>query len=377
MIYLDNSASTYVKPKEVIKAVNDALLNFTANPGRSGHAASIHTAMEIERVRARLTDMFGCQGHAIFTHNCTSALNLALLGSLKPGGHIVCTENEHNSVLRPLEHLKNKSLIDYTIAFQHDDKGIKKEDIIPLLRDNTYLVVCNHISNVNGDKADIAEIGKECKKRGILFLVDGAQSLGHTRVNMCEDNIDMLAFAGHKGLYAPQSIGGLLINGDVHLEPIVFGGTGTNSLELIQPQEPPERYESGTISTPLILGLGAGVEFVQTHFDEIKNRLDDLTTYLNYELSKLPVECYTHPENANGVLAFNIKDVPSNEFATYLDEKWGICVRGGYQCAPIKHQALGTLEQGVVRVSLSYFNNFSQVQRLLFAIKTYLRKNSI
>ncbi len=378
MIYLDNSASTYVKPKQVIKAVTDSLTYFTANPGRSGHKASIKAAMEVENTRIKLAKMFDCPAseNVIFSANCTDALNLAIRGSAREGGHVITTENEHNSVLRPLESLKQEGKIDYSIAYQSQKGMLKAEDIQPLIRDNTYMVVCNHMSNVNGDIADIEEIGELCKKHNLLFLVDGAQSLGHLPLQMQKMNVNMLTFAGHKGFYAPQSIGGLLLNG-VELSPIRFGGTGTNSLELIQPPDPPERYESGTISTPLIMGLSAGIDFVKEHYEEIKNRLDDLTTYLNYELSKLPVITYTHPNNAHGVLAFNIPKVHSNELTNYLDEKWDICVRGGYQCAPIKHKALGTLDQGVVRVSISYFNNFSHIQRLLTAIKTFLRKTAV
>ena len=378
MIYLDNSASTYVKPKEVIRAVNESLMHYSANPGRSGHKASVRAAMEVENTRVKLAEMFNSESseNVIFTNNCTDALNLAILGSAKKGGHVICTENEHNSVLRPLEHLKDSGIIDYTIAYQSERTGIKAADIEPLIRDNTYLVICNHISNVNGDKADIEAVGQLCQKHNILFLVDGAQSAGHEQIDMAAYHINMLSIAGHKGFYAPQSIGALIINGKVDLQPIRFGGTGTNSLELFQPLQRPERFECGTLSTPLIMGLSAGIDFVKNNYNEIRYRLDDLTTYLNYELSKLPqVTSYTQPENAHGVLAFNVENVHSGEMANYLDEKWNICVRGGYHCAPIKHTALGTIDQGAVRVSISYFNNFSDIQRLLQAIKSFVKRH--
>lgn len=378
MIYLDNSASTFVKPKEVIHAVNEALTQFTANPGRSGHKASIKSAMEVENARINLAEFVNAPSSekVIFTQNATQALNLAILGSAKKGGHVICTENEHNSVLRPLEHLKNLGIIDYTVANQSDRLGIRRQDIEKEIRPNTYLVVCNHISNVNGDKADIEEIGLLCKQRNLLFLVDGAQSAGHEEIDMQKFNINMLAIAGHKGFYAPQSIGALICNGDFSLEPILFGGTGTNSLELFQPPQYPERFESGTLSTPLIVGLNAGINFVKQNYEGIRNRLDDLTTFINYEFSKLPIISYTQPENSHGVIAFNIDGVNSNDFANYLDERWNICVRGGYHCAPLKHKALGTLEQGAVRASLSYFNTFSDAQRLVTACKTFLKKRA-
>lgn len=371
MIYLDNSASTLIKPREVVKAVNDSLLHFGANPGRSGHRASIKTAMQIEEAREHVANHFGIDNgqNVIWTQNCTQALNLAIIGSAKQGGHVVCTENEHNSVLRPLEYLKAQGIIDYSIAFQSNKLGIKLEDIKKEIKPNTYMIICNHISNVNGAIADIKSIGKYCKEHNIIFLVDGAQSCGHIKVNLKENNIDYYTVAGHKGFYAPQSIGALVMNDNYRPSPIVFGGTGTNSLDLFQPDIYPERLESGTISTPLIMGLNAGVQFVENYFNDINSKIDDLTTYFNYELGKMGITSYTEPENAYGVIAFNIKDIDSGEIASLLSEKYDICVRGGYHCAPIKHKALGTLSQGAVRVSISYFNTFSEIQRLVSVIK--------
>lgn len=374
MIYLDNSSSTFIKPKEVVRAVNDSLIKLTANPGRAGHRASINAALAVQSVREKLAHFVGCPDpcNVIFTSNCTEALNLAILGSARDGGHVVCTENEHNSVIRPLEKLKERG-ISYSVARQHQKGRLTVEDIKAQIRPETYLIIANHVSNVNGDYADIKAIGQFAHEKGLLFLVDGAQSVGHEDVDMAAWHINMLSIAGHKGFYAPQAVGALCLNG-VQLEPIKFGGTGVNSLELVQPQNSPERYESGTLSTPLIMGLGAGIDFVSAHYEEIRNRLDDLTTYVNYELSKLPVKSYTHPSNSNGVLSFNIADIDSAEVANYLDEKWAICVRGGLHCAPTKHKALGTLDQGTVRVSFSYFNNYPQAEKLIQAIKVYLRK---
>lgn len=379
MIYLDNSATTFIKPKEVLKAVNDSLMFYSANPGRSGHKASIKTALKIEETREHLASHFNADNgeNVIFTHNCTQALNLAILGNAKKNGHVICTENEHNSVLRPLEYLKTQGIIDYTVAFQKNKKGITLDDIKPLVKENTYMVICNHISNVNGALCDIDEIGTYCKENNIIFLVDGAQSCGHLKIDIKKSNIDFLAVAGHKGFYAPQSIGCLIMNDNFKPEPIVFGGTGTNSLELFQPDIFPERLESGTISTPLIFGLNAGLTFVENNFKEISSKIDDLATYLVYELQRLGITCYTEPENAFGVIAFNIGNLDSGEVASILSEKYDICVRGGYQCAPLKHKALGTTNQGVVRVSISYYNTFSEIQRLIYAIKHIAKANGM
>ena len=376
MIYLDNSATTLVKPKNVISAVNEALIHYSANPGRSGHSASIKCALKIEQTREKLAKHFGLSlpQNVIFTANCTTALNMAIFGCLDKGDHVIATENEHNSVLRPLEALKKEGVIDYDIAFQSSPIGITVDDIKPLLKKNTKMIIVSHISNVNGAKANIKEIGQFCKQNNLLYLVDCAQSCGHEHINMEEDGINLLAFAGHKGFYAPLAIGGLLVNTDKTIKPLLYGGTGTNSLELFQPFSLPERLESGTISSPLILGLSAGVDFVEEYFDEIKYKLDDLTTYLNFELNKLDFQVYTEPENANGVIAFNLEDYDSAEIATILNEKYGICVRGGYHCAPLKHKALKTLGQGAVRVSLSYFNTFTDIQKLTSALKNIKSK---
>lgn len=376
MIYLDNSASTLVKPKNVQKAVLNALSFYSANPGRSGHKQAIKAALEVEKTRSLVANHVGTTSDKIiFSLNCTDSLNLAILGSHFLGGHVVCTENEHNSVLRPLEHLKTiDSEFSYSVAKQSGKFGIVWEDIEKCLTEKTYLVVVNHISNVNGDVADIETIGKELKERNILFLVDGAQGGGHFRYDMQKMNINMLALAPHKGFYAPQGVGCLALNGDFSLSPVRFGGTGTNSLELIQPETLPERFESGTINTPAILGFGEGVRFVEQNFQQIQAKLEDLITYLHYELSKLPVKIYTKTENTSGVFAFSIPGVDSTEISNYLDEKWDICVRSGYHCAPLKHKALGTLDSGAVRISLSFFNTYQEIEKLVFAIKHFLKR---
>lgn len=379
MIYLDNSASTFTKPKEVLKAVNEAMLKFTANPGRSGHKASLNTAIQVQNVRSQLKDFFNAENeqNVIFTQNCSEALNLAILGSKKKGGHVICTENDHNSVLRALQHLKDENEIDYSVAYQKELGKLTVEDIKKHVKPNTYMVICNHISNVNGDKAEIENIGKFCHENGLLFLVDGAQSAGHEEIDMQKFHIDFLTIAGHKGFYSLQGVGALIARNIEALSPIKFGGTGTNSLELRQPLSSPERFEVGTLPSQNIVSLGAGIDFVTTNYSYIREKLDDLTTFLNYSMSSLPVKIYTLPFNSSGVFAYNITDIHSNDISSYLDEKWSICVRGGYHCAPKKHEALKTLEQGVVRVSFSYFNNISDIQHLLNATKTYLRKNHI
>ena len=376
MIYLDNSASTLIKPKEVQQMVGLALNKYSANPGRSGHKASLITANQVEYIREKIAEMMGSSHfeRVIFTQNCSDSLNLAILGSVRKNGHIICTENEHNSVLRPLEYLKQTGVIEYSIAKQSSSIGITIEDIKKELKNNTYLIICNHISNVNGDTAEIEKIGQFCRKNNLLFLVDGAQSGGHEEINMEKQNIDMLALAPHKGFYSLQGLGVLLFSERVDINPIRFGGTGTNSLELKQPDIYPEKLEVGTIPTPAILAFGGGINFVEKNYREIREKLDDLTTFLHYELAKLPVKIYTNPQNSNGVLSFNLPNIHSNDVSSLLDQKYGICTRGGYHCAPKKHEALGTLDTGAVRISLSYFNTINDIQHLINSLK-HLIKN--
>ncbi len=376
MIYLDNSATTRNKPPQVISEVTKALTNLSANPGRSGHVASLLAAIAVGEVRENICQFVNAPRaeNIIFTQNCTDALNLAILGSAKQGGHVITTAFEHNSTLRPLCELEKNGIIELTIVQPKNAFEITREDIEPYIKPNTYLITTVHISNVDGAKADVKNIGKLCKEKDILYLVDGAQSGGHECINMQKDNISLLALAGHKGLYGPQGIGVLAINDNVELKPIRFGGTGTASISTLQPTEFPECFESGTIATPNILGLGAGIKFVQKNQKEINEKIEKLTKKLILKLKNIEnIKIYTELNNLNGVIAFNIKDIESAIVSEYLNEKYQICVRSGLHCAPLKHKHLGTIEQGVVRVSLSYFNTEEEINKLILAIKNFMK----
>ena len=369
MIYFDNSATTLVKPKEVISAVMEGLTKYSANPGRSGHKLSMICASKVENIRNKVKKFINSD-NAVFTENCTDALNLAILGTIKSGGHIICTSNDHNASARPIYEMAKKYNIEVSVATTSKAGILLAEDISKHIKNNTYLVCVNHMSNVDGEIADIENIGNLCKQNGILFLVDGAQSAGHLKIDMKKYNIDMLSLAPHKGLYSPQGVGVLGFNNGIELNPIRFGGTGTEGENIYQPTTSIERFESGTLPTPNILGLGAGIDFVTSHFIEINSKIDDLSTYLNYELSQINgVKVYTHPQNSYGVIGFIIKDFGSTEVSQILSEKYNMCVRGGLHCAGLKHKFLGTLDQGVVRASLSYFNTFTECEKFVRAIR--------
>ncbi len=368
MIYFDNAATSFKKPLGVKIAILKAINHCTANPGRSGHRASLKAGLEITKARLKIKNFFNCESenNVIFTQNCTDALNLAILGSLKDGGHVVVSCFEHNSVLRPLKHLEDSGKITLSIVYPKGHNYITLQDILPYIKSNTYMVCLSHISNVTGNINDIVSIGKYCKDNNITFLVDAAQSCGHVDIDMQRDNIDLLAFAGHKGLFAPLSIGGLCINNDNKLNNIRFGGTGTNSIELSQPKFAPEKYESGTLSTPLIMGLSAGVSYVAKHFERNIQKIKYLTKYLISRLSSMPnITLYTNHESIYGVVCFNIKDYDSVEISSYLDEKYNIAVRGGLHCAPLSHKHLGTTKTGAIRISLNHYNTKRQIDKLI------------
>jgi len=372
MIYLDNAATTNHKPFCVKYAVVKAMSKkYSANPGRSSHKPSIKSAMKILKAREEIANFFGLtnENNVIFTSGCTESLNLAILGSVKQNGHIITTIFEHNSVLRPLYYLKEKKLIDYTIVKPNFYGDITKKELQEVVKPNTYMLIVNHISNVTGKEINLQECGKFAKENNLLFLVDAAQSAGHKKINMQENNIDILCIAGHKGLYAPQGVGALLHN-NIILQPIKFGGTGIFAEEKTMPIISPETYEAGTTCTPNIFGLLAGIKFVKKHFLKITKKQTKQTKYLLEKLNKLNnVTLYTNLSCLNGVISLNIKNKPSQEVANVLNTKYKICVRSGLHCAPLIHKYYGTLENGMVRVSLSYFTKKQELNKLVNALK--------
>ena len=371
MVYLDNSASTYYKPLSVKWAVIKSLFTLTANPGRSGHKASLRCGEAVFDVRQTLASTFNTSAdRVVFTSGCTEALNLALRGSAKKKGHIITTCFEHNSVLRTLEYMCAKEDIDYTVVTPSSENGIiTTAELDKAKKSNTYMLVVNHISNVIGVKQNISALGKWAKENGILFVVDGAQSAGHESIDMKANNINMLALAGHKGLYGLQGVGALLIDDTTELKAIKFGGTGTYSESLIQPKDIPEGLESGTLPTPAIISLGAGCKYAYKNIDKHSFREQILTKFLLDELNKRDkIIVYTPDNTYSGVVAFNIKDKAASEMANELNEK-GFAVRSGLQCAPLVHKYLGTLDTGgVVRASLGRKNTKTQIIKFLNAI---------
>lgn len=371
MIYLDNAATTGRKPTGVIKAVGGALRELSANPGRSGHTASLKTADAVYSVREKTAELFGASGaeNVVFTLNCTHSINCVIKGVLKAGEHAVTSSLEHNSVMRPL--IKQQIPFDTAYVSLTDDRATLR-DFEKKIRPETKLVICTGASNVLGKTLPITEIGALCRDRGVLFAVDAAQIAGVIPINMRQMNIDFLCIAPHKGLYAPMGIGVLICEKPIK-NTIIEGGTGTNSAELVQPDSLPERLESGTVNVPAIMGISAGIDYVkQIGINKIYSHEMKLIRYLYRELSKIErVQLYT-PEPTDvmyaPVLSFNVYGKTSTEVSQYLSDN-GIAVRGGLHCAPFAHRQIGTLDSGAVRVSVAAFNTPSEIGSLIKAIK--------
>lgn len=367
MIYLDNAATGGFKPLSVQNAVM-ASLKTSANPGRSGHRLSLALSERVFACRRLLCDLFGGYGYdrVVFTKNCTEALNIAILGTLAKGDHVVTTCLEHNSVLRPLEFLKKQGIIEYDVAPLTAGK-LQPESVLALVKENTRAVVVTSASNVTGQCPDLAAIKRGLPER-TLFLVDGAQGAGHIALDMKRLGIDALAVAGHKGMHAIQGAGVLLFSERLSPRPLLFGGTGSESFSLDMPAFYPDALESGTISYPAVCSLFEGAIVVKTMREEGANMLLKLTAALHTALAAMNNYVPYFEPNPCGIASFAHKNIPSEELAGILSDRFDIAVRGGQHCAPLVHRALGTSE-GLVRASFSPFQTVREVNALVGALK--------
>ena len=373
MIYFDNAATGGFKPDSVITAAT-AALKFCANPGRSGHRLSLACLERVYICRKQLCVFFGGYSYerTVFTKNCTEALNIALCGVLKNGDRVVTTVAEHNSVLRPLEYLKSRGVtVEYAPL---KDGEIDAEEILKLVTPETRAVIVTLASNVTGTAPDIEAI-----KKGLgddtLLICDGAQACGHAPVNMKEDGIDILAVAGHKGMLAVQGASALLFSERVNPDPVLYGGTGSESYNLSMPEFYPDRLESGTLSYPAIVSLGEGIMYLNGHMQEHIKKVRAMTEYLVSELEKSDgVTLYSKP-NPYGIVTFNIDGIQSEIAAYKLSDEYSICMRGGLHCAPLMHKALNS--EGLIRASVSAFNSHGECEKFISAIKNIIDKNSV
>lgn len=365
-VYFDNAATSFYKPKEVQVAVITAIKSLTANPGRSGHDLSQRVAEKISETRENLKEFFDAENYdMIFTKNCTEALNLAIFGTLKKGDHVIITCYEHNSVLRPLERLKNDG-VEVTIL-DSDLENFHKE-FEQKIQSNTKLVITTFVSNVTGEICDVKQVSNVCKKHNIKHLIDGAQACGHLKINLEDLGCDMFAFAGHKGLLSLTGVGGLFVKNLECIKPLIYGGTGTDSENPIQPDDTIEGFEAGTISTISIISLNAGVKFLKENFSKIIEKECNLGDFLYKKLKNIKNLTIFSKKSSKNVFSFNIKNFDSAIVSNILNEKFNMCVRAGLHCAPLIHKKNGTLEVGAVRVSLDFNNSKEEIEYLIYAI---------
>lgn len=371
MLYLDNAATSYQKPREFYRAMDEFTKKYSVNAGRGGHRYSLLGMNGILNTSYALAELFNIENpeRIAYSYNATMSLNQAIRGVLKKGGHAVITQMEHNSVLRPVHEFGN-----YTIVSADEMGRISPEDIKKAIRHDTKLLVCTHASNVSGTVMPIEEIGKIARECGIPFLVDAAQTAGCKPIDVQKMNIDMLAFSAHKGLLGPLGVGGLYVRDGLELLPIISGGTGSHSKSLEQPREMPDLLQSGTINTPAIMALGVSVDFIKNITPEIiAARQRELAFMLIERLENMDgVRVYGIKKRAdgdrNGTVLFNLDGLTSTQSAEILNDKFGIATRGGWHCAYPAHCALGSGESGGVRASFGVFSNERSVRLLTDAI---------
>lgn len=368
MIYFDNAATTGHKPQSVINAVNYALKNMCANPGRSGHFLSEKAAIMVFDARQKISDFFGSDGAetVVFTANCTVSINYVLKGILSKGDHVVISDLEHNAVMRPLKAMN----IDFSMAsVDLEDDAQTVNNFKKAIKENTKMIFCTAASNVIGKILPLNKLGDLCKEKRILFGVDAAQAAGVVPIDMKNMHIDYLCIAAHKGLYCPMGLGILIARGAIG-KTIIEGGTGTESKHFVQPNILPEMLESGTVNLPAICSVRAGVDFVKRNEKVIFSKENFLVKRLYNNLKNTDVVFYTNP-NTNGfvpVLSFNVKHLSSEQTALILSKK-GFALRGGFHCAPTAHKKIGTNDFGAVRFSPSIFNNVNEVDLLIKEVK--------
>ncbi len=375
MLYFDNAATSYPKPKKVMEGALRAMQDFGANPGRSGHQLALKASREIFEARELVAGFFNISDpkQVIFTSNGTESLNIGIKGVLQKGDHVITTSMEHNSVLRPIKALENQG-VEHTIIECRKDGSLPIEELEKSIQPNTKLIVLTHSSNLTGTLMPIEAVGEIAKARGILFLVDAAQTAGLYPIDVQKMHIDLLAAPGHKSLLGPQGTGILYIRENLCLKTIKEGGTGSKSHDPFQPEILPDRYESGTPNTPGIVGLKEGISYIlEKGRDKILQHEESLTAYFLGEMEKLDfIEVYGPKDckKQSPVVALNFRSMDSSEIAYILDSMFDIAVRPGVHCAPLAHKTIGTVEQGAVRFSFGYQTTLEDVKKAVEAIKT-------
>lgn len=373
MIYLDNAATTRKKPPEVVAAVTEALC-FLGNAGRGAHEATLQASRTIYDTRRKLAEFFHAESpdRIAFTCNATESLNTAIKGLLSHGDHVVTTQLEHNSVLRPLYEMEEKGA-ELTILPVDQTGNINLTDLEAAIRPKTKAIICTHASNVTGNLVDIAAIGQIAQKHNVIFIVDASQTAGVFPIDVQAMHIDILCFTGHKSLLGPQGTGGIYVRTGLLLHPLKSGGSGVQTFNKRHPQQMPTALEAGTLNGHGIAGLNAALDYlVRVGIDSIREKEQQLMWQFYDGIREIPgVKIYGDFSRKNRcpIVSFNIGGYDSAEVSDELAEGWEIATRSGGHCAPLMHEALGTAEQGVVRVSFSHYNTAEEVETVITAVK--------
>jgi cysteine desulfurase family protein len=382
MVYFDNAATSFPKPRQVVDAIGHFLTHVSGSAGRSGHHLSVEAGRTVYSAREALAELLHVDDplRIVFGHNVTEALNLALKGLLRPGNHVITSSVEHNSVMRPLRVLERHG-VKLTVVCCSKDGTLDPRDVERAIGPATRLIVLNHASNVIGTLLPVREVSRIARKSGLLLLVDAAQTAGCYPIDVDADGIDLLAFTGHKGLLGPTGTGGLVIGPRVPLdefEPLMEGGTGSRSELEEQPDFLPDKFEGGTANAAGLAGLAAGVRFVlERGVTVVREHERRLTELLINGLASTASAMVYGPQDASrqtATVSFNLAGLECSETALRLDDEFGILCRPGLHCSPATHRTIGTFPAGTVRFSLGVFNTEEEVARAVEAIRILSRR---
>ena len=373
MIYFDNAATTLKKPDTVAKAVFDAINSF-ANASRGSYESSLNSERVILDTRERIVKLFNgySPNYASFTSNSTEALNTAIKGIVDKNSHVITTSLEHNSVLRPLYEMETLGA-EITIIKANNKGELNYNNIEENIKSNTKAIICTHASNVIGDILDIEFIGNLCSKYNILFILDASQTAGSIDIDIKKNNIDVVCFTGHKGLMGPQGTGGLCIKKGVDIKPLKTGGSGIKTYSKTQPENMPTRLEAGTLNSHSIAGLNAALKFIENEtIEKIRDKERELSDCFYNGVKNIEnIKFYGNynTKQRTSIVALNIGDLDSAKVSDILASKYNIATRSGGHCAPLMHESLGTVKQGIVRFSFSYFNTFDEIEKGIDAVR--------
>lgn len=381
-VYFDNASTTFPKPKVVADNIYNYLINVGGNANRSASSNSLETSRQLCSARETIADFFNFDksSNVIFTNNITLSLNMLIKGFVKEGFHIISSTMEHNSILRPLMDCKENLGTELTLVQASETGYVSVSEIKKSIKANTKLIILSHASNVTGSIQSLEEVGTICSEKGILFIIDSAQSAGVLDVDMKKFNADAIAFTGHKSLLGPQGSGGFIINNKLNdlCSPIISGGTGSLSHLLHQPDFLPDKFESGTLNMPGIIGLSSGIQFINDiGRSTIEEKVKSLRTTLYSGLRNIKdIKVYGGDINdkTTSCISFNFNNIDPSELALYLDEN-GISSRSGLHCAPLAHKSIGTFPEGTVRFSLSYFNTNEEIDYVLSILNKFSKNN--